>query len=67
MKPPAETPQPATQEWVAILITLSLVAIAAHQQLTAGRVSDVIVGALVMLAFSWAGRSVEAVDKWLRR
>lgn len=49
------------------MITLSLIAIAFHQQLTAGRIGDVIVGALVVLAFSWMGRSVEALDKWLRR
>jgi len=62
-----ENPQPSARPWLAILITLALVAIALHQQVTAGRVGDVIVGALVFLALTWAGRSVEALERWWRR
>lgn len=54
-KSDARKPKP----WLAILITVVLLALAVQSQLKSGEIDPGLLGALVVLALFWAGQTVD--------
>lgn len=63
MKPDPQ-PERKPRPWLAVLITVVLLALAVQSQLKTGSIDPGLLGALVILALFWAG---QAVDNYLPR
>lgn len=59
---PEQQPERKPRPWLAILITVVLLALAVQSQLKTGSIDPGLLGALVILALFWAG---QAVDNYL--
>jgi hypothetical protein len=55
----ADRPSPSPRPWLAILITVVLVALAVQDQLKSGSIDTGLLGTLVILALFWAGQAVD--------
>jgi hypothetical protein len=50
-----------SKPWLAILITVVLLALAVQSQLKSGAIDPGLLGALVVLALFWAGQTVDRI------
>ena len=51
--------KPPPRPWLAVLITVVLVALAVQDQLSSGSIDTGLLGAIVILALFWAGQAVD--------
>ena len=59
MSPEQKSEERKPKPWVAILITVVLLALAVQSQLKSGEIDPGLLGALVVLALFWAGQTVD--------
>lgn len=59
MEPDEKIEERKPKPWVAILITVVLLALAVQSQLKSGEIDPGLLGALVVLALFWAGQTVD--------
>lgn len=52
-------PERSPRPWLAILITVVLLALAVQAQLKTGHIDTELIGGLVVLAFFWAGQTID--------
>jgi hypothetical protein len=60
-----QQPERKPRPWLAILITVVLLALAVQSQLKTGAIDPGLLGALVLLALFWAGQSIDR-SSWFR-
>ncbi|HEX5592012.1 MAG TPA: hypothetical protein VFX35_01550 [Solirubrobacterales bacterium] len=56
---PESQPERKARPWLAILITVVLLALAVQAQLKSGHIDAPLIGGLVVLAFFWAGQTID--------
>jgi hypothetical protein len=54
-----QEPERKSRPWLAVLITVVLLALAVQDQLRSGSIDTGLLGALVVLALFWAGQAVD--------
>lgn len=55
----AQEPERKPRPWLAVLITVVLLALAVQSQLKSGSIEPGLLGALVVLALFWAGQTID--------
>lgn len=56
---PDPQPDRKPRPWLAVLITVVLLALAVQAQLKTGHIDTELIGGLVVLAFFWAGQTID--------
>ena len=56
---PEQQPDRKPRPWLAVLITVVLLALAVQDQLKSGSIDTGLLGAIVVLALFWAGQAVD--------